>query len=79
MKYTYFNSEVTLQCELHYAPEEMGFLEDGLQMVPDTPEEMVLISALANGMEMYDVLAEWVIEDIEEEALEFLRSEGEYA
>lgn len=69
MKYTYTNEEVTLECELDYSPEELGFLEDGLQMVPDTPQEMVLISALANGMEMYDVLAEWVIEEIEDMAL----------
>lgn len=69
MKYTYTNEEVTLECELDYLPEELGFLEDGLQMVPDTPEEMVLLSAKANGMEMLEVLAEWVIDEIIDKAL----------
>ena len=69
-KYTYKHEEVTLECDLDYSPEELGFLEDGLQMVPDSPAEMVLISARAHGMDMYEVLAEWVIEEIEERALE---------
>lgn len=73
-KYTYKHEEVTLECELDYSPEELGFLEDGLQMVPDSPAEMVLVSATANGMEMYEVLAEWVIEEIEEQALEQLEA-----
>jgi hypothetical protein len=71
-KYTYKNDEVTLECELDYTPEELGYLEDGLQMVPDSPAEMTLTSAKANGMEMYEVLAEWVITEIEEQALEQL-------
>jgi hypothetical protein len=71
-QYTYKHAETTLECELDYSPEELGFLENGLQMVPDSPEEMVLISAKANGMEMYEVLAEWVIEEIESLALEQL-------
>lgn len=70
MRYTYINDEVTLECELHYTPEELGFLEDGLQMVPDTPEEMELLSAKANGMEMLEVLAEWVVDEIIERALQ---------
>ena len=69
MNYTYKNDEVTLECELDYSPEELGFLEDGLQMAPDTPEEMVLLSAKANGMEMLEVLAEWVIDEIIDKAL----------
>lgn len=58
MKYKYVNEEVTLECELDYSAEKLG-----------EPEDMVLISALANGMEMYEVLAEWVVEDIECSAL----------
>ena len=69
MKYTYVNEEVTLECVLEYYPEELGFLEDGLQMVPDAPAMTELLSAKANGMEMLEVLADWVKDQIEEQAL----------
>jgi hypothetical protein len=71
-EYTYKNEEVTLECVLEYTPEELGYFENGLQMVPDSPAEMTLISATAHGMEMYEVLAEWVITEIEEQALQQL-------
>ena len=64
MKFTYVTDEATLECELTYTPEELGYLEDGLQMVPDTPEEIELISAKVNGMEMVELLAGWVVDDI---------------
>ena len=64
MKFTYVTDEATLECKLTYTPEELGYLEDGLQMVPDTPEEIELISAKVNGMEMVELLAGWVVDDI---------------
>jgi hypothetical protein len=77
MKYVYVTAEVTLECELEYIPEELGFLEDGLQMVPDTPAQVELVSAKVKGLEMVELLAEWVVDDIIDKAL--LEVEGQYA
>ena len=77
MRYTYKTAEVTLECELEYTPEELGFLEDGLQMVPDTPAQVSLVSAKVKGLEMVELLAEWVVDDIIDKAL--LEVEDQYA
>jgi len=76
-KYAYKTAEVTLECELEYTPEELGFLEDGLQMVPDTPAQIELVSAKVNGLEMVELLAEWVVDDIIDKAM--LEVESSYA
>lgn len=77
MRYTYKTAEVTLECELEYTPEQLGFLEDGLQMVPDTPAQIELVSAKVNGLEMVELLAEWVVDDIIDKAM--LEVESSYA
>jgi hypothetical protein len=77
VRYTYKTAEVTLECELEYTPEQLGFLEDGLQMVPDTPAQIELVSAKVNGLEMVELLAEWVVDDIIDKAM--LEVESSYA
>ena len=70
MKYTHKSNGIELDCELEFCDEEAGFMEDGLQMTPTIPAEMVLVSACLNGIELFDVLADWFVTEIEDVALE---------
>jgi hypothetical protein len=62
---------VPVVCELEYEEAERGSREQGsgLQMEPDYPESMTLVSAEVNGVDIYPLLDEKQKEEIEIKAL----------
>lgn len=59
-----------LKCELEYVPEEKGSWEDGVQMEPNYPAVMDLLSAYIDDIDVMDLLSSGAIYDIEDKALE---------
>lgn len=59
-----------LKCELEYEPPESGSWQDGLQMEPNYPAQMTLHNAYIDDINVADILAESVVQDIENKALE---------
>lgn len=55
-----------LECEVEYTPAETGSREfgTGLQIEPDYPEDVALLSVKAGDIDILDVLADHVSEDI---------------
>lgn len=70
MRYTFVRDDVELECSLDYVPAEVGSTENGLKIEPDYPAYMELNSALHKGVEMIGFLADYVVRDIQDEALE---------
>jgi len=70
MEYLFTRADVELQCELDYVPAEVGSTENGLKIEPDYPAHMELVSAMHKGVEMIGFLADYVVRDIQDEALE---------
>lgn len=70
MEYKFVRADVEFDCELMYTPAEFGSTENGLKIEPDYPETMDLVSAMHKGVEMIGFLADYVVRDIEDEALE---------
>lgn len=70
MRYTFVRDDVELECSLDYVPAEVGSTENGLKIEPDYPAYMELVSALHKGVEMIGLLADYVVIDIQDEALE---------
>lgn len=70
MEYTFVRADVVFECELDYVPAEVGSTENGLKIEPDYPAYMELVSALHKGVEMIGFLADYVVRDIQKEALE---------
>lgn len=70
MEYTFVRADVELECELEYVPAEVGSTENGLKIEPDYPAYMELVSAMHKGVEMIGFLADYVVIDIQDEALE---------
>ena len=61
-----------LDCELEYELAELGEREHGtgLQLEPDEPENAVLITAELNGVDIFELLSEYIIKLIETKALQ---------
>lgn len=70
MEYTFVRADVVFECELDYVPAEVGSTENGLKIEPDYPAYMELVSAMHKGVEMIGFLADYVVRDIQKEALE---------
>lgn len=70
MEYTFKRADVVFECELDYVPAEVGSTENGLKIEPDYPAYMDLVSATHKGVEMIGFLADYVVRDIQDEALE---------
>jgi len=70
MRYSFKRDDVVLECELDYYPAEVGSTENGLQLEPNYAEYVELISVQHKGIEMIGFLADYVVRDIEKEALE---------
>ena len=77
MKYTFVRADVVLECELEYVPAEIGSTENGLKIEPDYAEYVELVSVTHKGIEMIGFLADYVVRDIEKEALEDYRDKGQ--
>lgn len=70
MRYTFTRADVVFECSLEYVPAEVGSTENGLKIEPDYPEYMDLVSVTHKGIEMIGFLADYVVRDIQDEALE---------
>lgn len=68
--FDYFFTGGTLMCALEYEAPEFGAWEDGVQMEPNYPASMTLHNAYIDGTDVVDILAESVVQDIENKALE---------
>lgn len=55
----------TLVCHLEYEPAERGSREHGLQMEPDYPAQVTLVAAYVRDVNVYDLLSDDQIEQIE--------------
>jgi hypothetical protein len=69
MRYMFVRADVELDCTLDYLPAEVGSTENGLKIEPDLPEVMELVSAQHRDIEMIGFLADYVVRDIQNEAL----------
>ena len=69
MRYMFVRADVELDCTLDYLPAEVGSTENGLKIEPDYPEKMELVSAQHRDIEMIGFLADYVVRDIQIEAL----------
>jgi hypothetical protein len=69
MRYIFTRADVELDCTLDYLPAEVGSTENGLKIEPDYPEAMELVSAQHRDIEMIGFLADYVVRDIQDEAL----------
>lgn len=76
MRYTFVRDDVVLECELEYYPQEIGSTENGLKIEPDYEEYMDLVSVTHKDVEMIGFLADYVVRDIQAEALEAFRDKG---
>jgi len=74
MRYVFTRADVVLECELDYWPAEVGSTENGLKIEPDYAEYMELNSATHKGIEMIGFLADYVVRDIQDEALEVFKN-----
>jgi len=54
-----------LKCELEYEAPEIGYREDGVQVEPDYPASCVLIIAELQGVDVYFLLSDELVEEIE--------------
>ena len=69
MRYIFTRADVELDCTLDYLPAEIGSTENGLKIEPDLAEVMELVSATHKDIEMIGFLADYVVRDIQIEAL----------
>ena len=69
MRYIFTRADVELDCTLDYLPAVVGSTENGLKIEPDYPEAMELVSATHRDIEMIGFLADYVVRDIQNEAL----------
>jgi hypothetical protein len=69
MRFMFTRADVELDCTLDYLPAEVGSTENGLKIEPDYPEAMELVSAQHRDIEMIGFLADYVVRDIQDEAL----------
>ena len=69
MRFMFVRADVELDCTLDYLPAEMGSTENGLKIEPDYGESMELVSVTHRDIEMIGFLADYVVRDIQDEAL----------
>jgi len=74
MRYMFVRADVELDCTLDYLPPEIGSAENGVKIGPDYAEYMELVSATHKGIEMIGFLADYVVRDIQDEALEVFKN-----
>lgn len=67
----------TLVCHLEYEPAERGSREHGLQMEPDYPAQVTLVAAYVRDVNVYDLLSDDQISQIECAALDAREGEDE--
>ena len=65
------NSKISLECTLEYEPEELGSWSDGLQQEPNYPAQVILYTAFVGSCDVFDMLNEFTIEDIEKKAQKY--------
>ena len=70
MRFMFVRADVELDCTLDYLPAEVGSTENGVKIEPDYPEAMELVSATHRDIEMIGFLADYVVRDIQNEALD---------
>jgi hypothetical protein len=75
MRYIFTRADVELDCTLDYLPAEVGSTENGLKIEPDYPEAMELVSAQHRDIEMIGFLADYVVRDIQDEALALFKQD----
>lgn len=75
MRYMFVRADVELDCTLDYLPAEVGSTENGLKIEPDYPEAMELVSVTHKDIEMIGFLADYVVRDIQNEALALFKSD----
>ena len=75
MRYIFTRADVELDCTLDYLPAVVGSTENGLKIEPDYPEAMELVSAQHRDIEMIGFLADYVVRDIQDEALVLLKQD----
>lgn len=66
---------ISLECTFEYEPEEKGSRErgTGLQLEPDSPEEIILLSVEVKGTNVLDLLDNTIVTQIEKKCLEQLK------
>ena len=69
MRFMFVRADVELDCTLDYLPAEIGSTENGLKIEPDYGEAMELVSVTHKDIEMIGFLADYVVRDIQDEAL----------
>lgn len=69
MRFMFVRADVELDCTLDYLPAEIGSTENGLKIEPDYGESMELVSVTHRDIEMIGFLADYVVRDIQDEAL----------
>ncbi len=57
--------DASIICHLEYEPAERGSREHGLQMEPDYPAQVTLVAAYVRDVNVYDLLSDDQIEQIE--------------
>ena len=71
--------DVDLTLEFDYTPAERGSRENGIQMEPDYPESMELLSATTpDGVDVLSQLTQAQIEELEIDMAEVFNEEPEY-
>jgi hypothetical protein len=65
------NSKISLECTLEYEPEELGSWSEGLQQEPNYPAQVILYTAFVGSCDVFDMLNEFTIEDIEKKAQKY--------
>jgi hypothetical protein len=71
----FVRADVELDCTLDYLPPEIGSTENGVKIEPDYAEAMELVSALHKDIEMIGFLADYVVRDIQDEALALFKQD----
>jgi len=75
MRYMFVRADVELDCTLDYLPPEIGSTENGVKIEPDYAEAMELVSATHRDIEMIGFLADYVVRDIQDEALALFKQD----
>ena len=75
MRYIFTRADVELDCTLDYLPAEIGSTENGVKIEPDYAESMELVSVTHKDIEMIGFLADYVVRDIQDEALALFKQD----
>ena len=67
MRYIYENMGRDFEVDYDFYPEDKALRINGIQAEPDYPAYFALNSVKLLGVELIDVLSQYIMEDIEEE------------